>query len=376
MANSEHLKFLMQGAKAWNKWREDNRKVMPDLSETDLDGRDLVGANFSNADLTQVKLNNAILRDTDLFAARLWNAQLYGADLSPSNLGHANLYKANLNKARLCGALFDNESILTKAHLREAKLNNAQLNGTDLSEADLSEADLSNAYFIGANLTGASLVKAVLIETNLEKSILDKCKIFGIAAWNLNLKGATQINLILSKEHDEHTITTDYLELAQILHLFLKNDKIRDILNATTSKLILILGRFIPERKAVLDKIHDGLRAQNYVPVLFDWKKPDERDLIETVTTLARLARFIIVDITDAACVRSELQTIVPALPSVPVQPILQKPNGVYSEFEHLTRFPWVLKVHGYDAPDDLLASLPKKIIKSAEKKAKELQRK
>ena len=31
MANKEHLKILKQGVEAWNKWREENPDVKPDL---------------------------------------------------------------------------------------------------------------------------------------------------------------------------------------------------------------------------------------------------------------------------------------------------------------------------------------------------------
>jgi len=36
MANEEHLKILKQGVEAWNKWREENPDIEPDLFELDL----------------------------------------------------------------------------------------------------------------------------------------------------------------------------------------------------------------------------------------------------------------------------------------------------------------------------------------------------
>jgi hypothetical protein len=36
MANEKHIKTLKQGIKFWNKWREDNPQIEPDLIEADL----------------------------------------------------------------------------------------------------------------------------------------------------------------------------------------------------------------------------------------------------------------------------------------------------------------------------------------------------
>ena len=41
MANSKQIKILKQGAKAWNKWRDENDIIKPDLHEADLSGKDL-----------------------------------------------------------------------------------------------------------------------------------------------------------------------------------------------------------------------------------------------------------------------------------------------------------------------------------------------
>jgi len=44
--------------------------------------------------------------------------------------------------------------------------------------------------------------------------------------------------------------------------------KVRQVIDSITSKVVLILGRFTPERKAILDAIRGALRTRDYVPIL------------------------------------------------------------------------------------------------------------
>jgi hypothetical protein len=145
------------------------------------------------------------------------------------------------------------------------------------------------------------------------------------------------------------------------------------VIDTITSKVVLILGSFTPERKAVLDTIRNELRKRNYLPVLFDFEKPANRDITETVSTLAHLARFVIADITDAKSLPQELMTIVPNLPSVPVQPLILNSQQEYGMFEHFTRYPGVLPTYHYLDQISLLQSLKENVIDPAEQKAQEL---
>jgi len=327
MANEDHLNILKQGVEVWNKWREENPDIKPKLIKAEL-----FDINLSKADLS-------------------------GADFSGAELGGAVLSEANLHGAKLSWAY----------------LTLADLSGANLRYVDLVGANLSRSDFRKADLDGADLERANLVETKLEGANISNCRIYGISAWDLKISQETkQFNLVITKS-DEPVITVDNLEVAQFIYLLLNNEKIRHVIDTITSKVVLILGRFTEERKNVLDSIRDELRNRDYLPVVFDFDKPASRDLTETISTLAHMSRFIIADITDAKSIPQELQTIVPNLPSVPIQPLLLGSATEYGMFEHFRRYPCVLEICRYHDPVELIQSIQTKVIAPAEEMAKAL---
>jgi hypothetical protein len=172
----------------------------------------------------------------------------------------------------------------------------------------------------------------------------------------------------------EPEITVDNIEVAQFVYLLLNNTKIRDVIDTITSKAVLILGRFTDERKEVLDALRDELRKRDYQPILFDFDKPTSRTTDETITLLARMARFVIADTSDAKSVLQELRAIVPELPSVPVQPVIIATQEEPGMFDFYQRYPSFLPVHRYDTPEQLLADLSDRVIGSAEATVSELR--
>jgi hypothetical protein len=368
MANQEHLDILKQGVEVWNTWREQHFEVFVDL---DRIYHELQGTNFSGINFMNTKLDW-----TNLWKSDLSKANLSYTSFVRTNLQEANLNEANLERATLAGAFLE-ESTLKKANLSYANLRKADLSGADFSGADLSganlfEANLSGTQFRGANLERANLARAILDRTDLTGANLTQCSVYGVSTWNLQLTDVIQLNLIITLA-DEPTITVDNIEMAQFIYLLLNNKKIRDVIDSITSKVVLILGRFTTERKAVLDAIRDELRKRDYLPVLFDFDKPASRDITETVSTLAHMARFVVADITDAKSIPQELMLIVPNLPSVPVQPLILASQHEYSMFEHFTRYPWVLPVYSYTNEASLLQSLQENVIEPADQKAQEL---
>lgn len=351
MLNENYIALLKKGVGAWNQWRNQNPLIIPDLNGANLCGVDLSGADLSGADLIEANLMEANLMEANLSAAYLIGSYLCGADLSRAYLIGAHLNGANLSRAKLGGA---------------------NLSGANLSRANFTEADLR-----GANLSRAKLSEATIIRANMKGAIITDCRVFGISAWGLiGLEEAEQKNLTITPE-DEPKITVDNLEVAQFIYLMLHSEKIRNVLDTIASKAVLILGRFTPERKAVLDAIREELRLRNYLPILFDFEKPACKDLTETVSTLAHMARFVIADLTEAKSLPQELMAIVPNLPSVPVQPILlSSSEREYSMYEHFQKYPWVLGIYKYDDLEDLLKNIAEKVIVPSEAKVIEQREK
>jgi uncharacterized protein YjbI with pentapeptide repeats len=418
MANSEQLERLKKGVEGWNKWREEHPEERVDLGKADLRGEQLAeanlaeanlagahlkgahleranlkhailaGADLNAADLRQARLTIADLRRAQLTYARLWDADLRHANLSAADLSRADLSRADLLRAKLSGASIRNaivtearimEAVLTGADLTEANLWKANLTAADFTKADLSRAvlkaaDLSFANLRQAKLSGADLTESTLVEARLEGADLEGCRVYGISAWDVHLDDTKQQGLVITPEHAAE-ITVDDLEVAQFIYLLLNNEKIRKVIDTVTSKVVLILGRFTHERKAVLDALRDRLRTRDLTPVIFDFTNPASKDMTGTVETLARMARLVVADLTDPSSIPHELATVVPFLRTTPV--VLLRLAGAtgYSMVKDLEAYAgWVLPVREYPNPLALIDGIDDYVILPAEAKLRLLR--
>ncbi len=343
--NDEHLKILKSGATAWNKWREKNRNIRPDLERINISLGNIFG------------IQPMVYAD-DMFSVDLRGANLSGANLSHSDLSLLNLDGANLSRA----SLFNSD-------LSWARLSGADLSGANLSLANFSEADLS-----GANLSNAELIGASLVGTNINAANLNHCKVYGINVWDIKGDTVNQKNLVITR-NNQSEVTVDNIKVAQFIYLLLENTEVRNVIDTLTSKSVLILGRFTEKRKKVLDVIKDLLRKEDYLPILFDFTRPVGKNMIATVETLARISKFAIVDLTNSRDVRREIESI-SRIENLPIRPIVLKKaaNKEYSWFRDYLGKKSILWPFEYNQEEEIGNFFRENILTPAEEKYEELK--
>lgn len=358
MANPEHLAILNQGVEVWNKWRKEHPGHEADLAKADLEN------------LFKEKIANRMEspQEREIFLT----SKGYGADLSGINLAGATLWGARLQFVNLSGA------DLTDADLTRANLRYAQLISTNLTRTRFYEADLYMSNLGDATLSETNLLRASLVSANLRGAVLENCWIHGASVWGVKINDETrQKNLNISDPNDPSApaVSVDDIEIAQFITLLLDNKKIRKTIDTITSKSVLILGRFTPERKAVLDAMADELRKHNLVPIIFDFERASSRDFTETIKTLAGMSLFVIADITNPSSAPLELQATVPDY-QIPFVPILQEGEKPFSMLANLkSKYQWVLPLLKYPSSAVLIQVFKKAIIEEAFEMHKKLLR-
>ena len=335
MADQKHVELLRQGEGVWNRWRQENPNITPDLRQAELQGSQLVFCNLSGADLRE--------------------ARLMGADLRSTNLTAADLRGVKINDARAPYADFSN-SQLQRAYLWGSDFREAVFRGADLSGANLMCAQLVRADFSGANLTG--------------------CKVYGTSAWEVKLEGTKQEELVITPpdKPDEAAVTVDDLQVAQFIFLLLNHKELRVVLRSVTERGVLLLGRFGGGGIEVLRAIAGELRKRGYLPVIFDFPRDPNRNYTETVMTLAGLSRFVVVDLSGPS-VPQELYATVPHY-KIPFVPILETGRRPWAMFTDILEYDWVLKpIVEFEDSASLQQMLDDRIVRPAEARVNERQR-
>lgn len=326
------IELLKSGTKKWNLERSKSSRKFSirnfDFHEChDDDSGDygtayLNEVDFSNVDMHQVIMRNGIYIDCDFS----------GASMQWSDLCFASFFNCNFNDAVL----------------GVSRIGSAVFNNCTFINSELRYVTAEDTQFINCQLINTGFKNADFVGTDFSGSIIENCHIYGISSWDLKTDGVKSRNLVISKDEHEK-ISVDDMEVAQFIYLLLSNEKLRNVIDTFTTKVVLILGRFTDERKFILDQIKDLLRGKGYVPILFDFEGPTNRNISETVLTISSLSAFVIADITSPRSIPQELQIILPQLPSLLVQPIIEKNEEPYGMFyDHFQR-PSLLELIRYE---------------------------
>jgi hypothetical protein len=167
----------------------------------------------------------------------------------------------------------------------------------------------------------------------------------------------------------------DDLEVAQFFYLLLSREKIRNIIDTVTHRGVLLLGRFGDGGLALLQALAAWLRRPEnggYLPLLFDFPRPESKTYTDTVRTLAGLARFVIVDLSGPSVPQEITATV--DLYEIPFVPILEQKRKDWSMFRDFLVKERVLEPVRFTDQDHLLKLLAKKVIAPAEELIKERQ--
>ena len=358
--NREHLhRFVTalqeQSSRSWNRWRKSNPKIIPDLRGLDLNVEGIETIDMGGMNLSMTRLAGA-----QLSGLRSWNVNLVDADLR-----HANFDSADLRIGNLDGANLEFCRFVT------ANLTEVSAKGANLRHANLSHAVMNGVHLEGADLRGARVV--------------------GVSTWEIKIDHLTKQNdLILeelgdfiedwSDDSDKGSKTrvvgrVDHLEAVQLLYLIRDKHKLKTVIDALTGNLVLILGNFSSGRKKILHSIEKKLAELRYAPVVFDFEPPCDRDLIETVSLLAGLSCFLIVDLTKPGSTPLETMLIAPQV-GVPLASIIQKGETPFSMFNALqAKYWWILPTWTYRDEKHLIRQLETAIVDPCEKKRQQLRR-
>jgi uncharacterized protein YjbI with pentapeptide repeats len=366
MANDSHVAILRQGVDAWNRWRAEDRKSAPDLTNIDLDFDTFDGADFRDTGFEGANLSGEVsFNHVDFRGSRFDLADLSISYFIESDFRGCQFYMTKFDEADLAHADF------RKSQIHSSSLLEANLSGADLRKAELNYSDLSHACLRVARLQKADLTAVKMVGTDLSGADLSGCRIWGISPWDVNLEDAKQDGLVITRA-GEPPVQVDALELAQFVNLLLDNQKLRRIIDTLTSRVVLVIGEFGTRRRGIIEAIRRAIRERGLLPLVVDLDGLADPDPAHTVTLLARVARYVVADLQASGVVARALDAFVPdvAVPVIRLVPGGQthEPGGTGA-----WRYPWLQKPVRYTGAQDLERVLARNAFDNAEKSRLEL---
>ena len=311
MMEDDPSRILMQGPAVWSAWRQRNPASLVFASPN--------WYNCPGRGGKQMKGKNRI-------------------DFSGMNLSGALILKAFAEGLTLRNCIFENtvfeEGDFSRADFSGATFRNTRFNKTIFTGANFDGATIVNCNLNRINLVGASFRVKEITET----------VIYGIAAWDLvTSEESKQSRLVIEKTYEFYSdlirqekipMMVDDIELAQFIYYLSNHKKMREAINILNDKGVLLLGRFKDGGLKRLYTVLELLRGKGYMPMIFDFTRPDNLSLTETAVTMAGLSKFVSVDLSGSS-VPAELQAILIQIK----KPVLAfgNPYALFPDLDDLT---------------------------------------
>jgi hypothetical protein len=276
-----------------------------------------------------------------------------------TTLQNASLRRASLRRARIEG----DKRFSYPSHI----VAGADLTGANLTGADLTGVEIWDSCIIGANLNEANVTDATIVNT----------RVHGVSVWDLIGTPRRQSGLIVMTPAGRLEFSD--LRAAVFFNLLRNGLSLGDVISISGKMSVLVLGRFTDDdetgkRKKVISALRVKLVSLGFNPVVFDFERPDARDLTEIIVSLAGMSLFVIADLTSPRSVPLELQATIPNL-MIPFIPIIQRGEQPFSMFRDLLgKYDWVLDILEYDQLDKLMMGFERAVVTPALKKHDELQ--
>lgn len=325
--NDSHELLITQGADKWNAWATGNKTA---LSFNRPQWYNSTHKGGNTVDLSEIRLERAHIHDAFAEGVRFGNATVVGCRFEEGDFS-----RAYFGRTEFIDTVF-NKTILTDASFAGATFRNCNLNRVNLAGADFRVEEITETV------------------------------VYGVAAWDLVTDDEMkQSRLVIEKTYELYSdiiaggripLMVDDIELAQFVYYLSSHKKMRDIINVLNSRGVLLLGRFGGGGLDRLYRLSDWLRERNYMPMIFDFERPDSANTTETVLTMAGLSKFLIADLSGPS-VPQELHATMTNFWKPVIVYSEKKPYAMYADLAEKSFF---TKEIVYSTESQLFAKLAK----------------
>lgn len=267
--NKRHLAMLKKGAKAWNKWREKNPHIIPQLSGINiyynkLDNYNLSDANFAGLTSVLVSFKRANLCRANLEKANIKECSLLEADLTEANLRKINIIDSELNQAIFIKSNLSEASIIY-SKLVQVNFEEAEISKVEFNHLDLSKAILKKAEIIDSKLTEVDLTEANLNEAFLNKTTLRNCYVYGATFLQTSFDDIDNQGIYISPEKNKG-LSIENLLLSQCTYLqrYNRSEIKKFIKKFALEEEIIKLGSILVDKYGEYDNINNYYIYNNF----------------------------------------------------------------------------------------------------------------